>query len=292
MIGFSSSRQKEKKARLSNYLKPKWTQLGVNQDKGDGQKADITLDFAKLGKKGFLTPDMLLSDLARDYNGVKRRLFQRLGYFSKSSSTNERAQRDKERKPCPVVLLTSGSPGEGKTFSSCNLALSLALEERLKVLLIDADLAKPSTPDAFGYDENKPGLFEYLNNPAEPVDRFVLKVAPLPIKILPAGDATSSPAQLLASQVMIDLIDSLAVQYRDYDIILMDGPPLLATTEAAALAPLADEVIIVVGTGDTTLDEIGSSLDFLGGADHVSLLMNRIYFQEAKTSNYPYGEVA
>ena len=99
-------------------------------------------------------------------------------------------------------------------------------------------------------------------------------------------------ANNLEPQIMIDLVDTLATQTGNYDIILMDGPPLLATTEAAALAPLADEVIIVVGTGDTTLDESGSSLDFLGGVDHVSLLMNRIYFQEAKTSNYPYGEVA
>ena len=291
MINFFS-RRKEKRERLSSYLRPKWTKMNLEQNQGDNQSADITLDFTTLGKKGFLTPDTLLSDLSRDYNGVKRRLFQRLGYFGKNASTNDRSQRDKEEKPCPVVLLTSGSPGEGKTFSSCNLALSLALEERLKVLLIDADLAKPSTPEAFGYDVNQPGLFECLNDPSKPVDRFVLKTAPLPIKILPAGDATASPAQLLASQIMIDLIDRLAAQTRDYDIILMDGPPLLATTEAAALAPLADEVIIVVGTGDTTLDEIGSSIDFLGGVDHVSLLMNRIYFQEAKSSNYPYGEAA
>ena len=294
MIDFFSRRKEkqEKKERYSSYLQPKWTQLSIDQYDDDGEPADITFDFDRLKKKGFLSPDKLLGALARDYNGVKRRLFQRLGYFGKNASWTERAQRVNDQSPCPVVLLTSGSPGEGKTFSSCNLAMSLAIEERLKVLLIDADLAKPSTPEAFGYDVDKPGLFEYLNDPSKPVDRFVLKTAPLPIKILPAGDATSSPAQLLASQIMIDLIDQLAMQHDDYDIIIMDGPPLLATTEAAALAPLADEVIIVVGTGDTTVDEIGSSLDFLGGIDHVSLLMNRIYFQEVKTSNYPYGEVA
>ncbi|MEM8948813.1 MAG: AAA family ATPase [Pseudomonadota bacterium] len=291
MIKFFKQR-KEKKARLSSYLKPKWTQLNLDQNKDDGQPADLILDFATLEKKGFLTPDTLLTDLARDYSGVKRSLFQRLDYFRKGASGADRSQRPNGETPCPVVLLTSGSPGEGKTFSSCNLAMSLALEERLKVLLIDADLAKPSTPEAFGYDVDKPGLFEYLHDPSEPIDRFILKTKPLPIKILPAGDATSSPAQLLASQIMIDLVNSLATQTRKYDIIIMDGPPLLATTEAAALAPLADEVIIVVGTGDTTVDEIGSSLDFLGGTDHVSLLMNRIYFQEAKTSNYPYGEAA
>jgi Mrp family chromosome partitioning ATPase len=291
MISFSR-KKKEKIARLNNYLRPKWTQLGINQSNGDGPSPDITLDFDDLNKKGFLTPEALMGSLARDYNLVKRRLFRRLDYFGKSAVVKDKAQRVRERKPCPVVLLTSGSPGEGKTFSSCNLALSLALEERLKVLLIDADLAKPSIPEVFGYDENKPGLFEQLMNPGEPVERLILRSAPLPIRILPAGQAISSPAQLLASQTMIDLIDYLSVQYNEYDFILMDGPPLLATTEAAALAPLADEVVIVVGTGETTVEDIGSSLDFLGGADHVSMLMNRIYFQEVRTSNYPYGDVA
>ncbi|MGI9436576.1 MAG: AAA family ATPase [Geminicoccaceae bacterium] len=290
MIGFFS-RRKEKKARLASYVKPKWAQLNINH-KNDGPAPDIVMDFPTLEKKGFLTPDILSGDLARDYNLVKRRLFQRLSYFGKGGVVQDRAQRVREQKPCPVVLLSSGSPGEGKTFSSCNLALSLALDERLKVLLIDADLAKPSTPGVFDYDENKPGLFEQLIEPDKPVDRFILKSAPLPINILPAGQATSSPAQLLASQVMVDLIDDLATQYRNYDIILMDGPPLLATTEAAALAPLADEVVIVVGTGETTVEEIGSSLDFLGGMDHVSMLMNRIYFQEARPSSYPYGDAA
>ena len=284
--------KKAKNEPLASYLKPKWTKFGIGQKETDGPPPDIILDFERLNKKGFLTPDTLSGPLARDYNLVKRRLFRRLDYFGMSVASKDKAHGIQERKPCPVVLVTSGSPGEGKTFSSCNLALSLAIEERLNVLLIDADLAKPSIPEVFGYDENKPGLFEQLTGPGEPVDRVILRSAPLPIKILPAGQATSSPAQLLASQTMISLINDLATQFDRYDFILMDGPPLLATTEAAALAPLADEVVIVVGTGETTVDDIGSSLDFLGGADHVSLLMNRIYFQEARTSSYPYGDVA
>ena len=67
---------------------------------------------------------------------------------------------------------------------------------------------------------------------------------------------------------------------------------MLVSTEAAALAPLADEVIIVVGTGDTEMSDISISLDLIGGEDHVSFLMNRVYFAEKRISSYPYGNIA
>ena len=109
---------------------------------------------------------------------------------------------------------TSANPNEGKTFSSANLALSLALGERMKVLLIDADLANPSLPDVFGYDENKPGLYECLVNDGRNIEDYVLSVAPLPIKILPSGQALKSPIQLLSSDLMAELIGILTDNQR------------------------------------------------------------------------------
>ncbi|MEZ5935910.1 MAG: AAA family ATPase [Alphaproteobacteria bacterium] len=281
-------RNNERQKRLESYLKPKWSKAVVNHA-DDGPKPDIVLDFKSLAERGFLTPGNLSSELARDYGLVKRRLFRRLEYFAGGikSVINGGMPKDKAR---PVILMTSSSPAEGKTFSSANLTLSLALDERLKVLLIDADLAKPSMPETFGYSEDKPGLFEYLDDPQASIDDFILRVAPLPIRILPAGQAIYSPAQLLSSDRMVALIDSLAADTRRYDVIILDGPPMLATTEAAALAPIADEVVLVVGTGDATIDEVGSSLDLLGGEDHVSFLMNRAFLPDHKISSYPYGE--
>ncbi len=289
------NRKSERQKRLDNYLKPKWSHFSVKTN-NDLPEADIKLNFKQLSKDGFLTPDTLSSNLARDYGLVKRRLFRRLDYFTGSQTTGSITEigigaKDKP-KSRPVVLLTSGSPGEGKTFTSANLALSLALDERLKVLLIDADLAKPSMPGIFGFDEDKPGLFEYLDSPDAAIDDYILTVSPLSIKILPAGQAIYSPAQLLSGDRMVDLIDSLAADTRRYDVIILDGPPMLATTEAVALAPVADEVVVVIGTGEATIEEVGSCLDLLGGEDHVSFLMNRAILPEHKISNYPYGDVA
>ena len=286
------NRRREREQRLEKYLKPKWSQWALSKD-AQGAPADVIFDFRDLNKLGLLTPSTLNSELARNYSVIKRRLFQRLSYFGQEAPAAGSAAGDiiaKESRP--VLLVTSGSPAEGKTFSTTNLALSLALEERIRVLMIDADLAKPSIPEIFGYSEYRPGLFEYLTKPDQPIDDLILKTSPLPISILPAGQATSSPAQLLASDIMTDMIDQLTAETRPYDIVLLDGPPILATTEAVALAPIADEIILVVGAGDATYEDLGTCLDFLGGTDRISLIINRLYFAEKSPSAYPYGNAA
>ncbi len=284
-------KRKERQERLDRYLKPKWSQWALTSD-ANRDSADIILNFDKLSENGFITPQTLNSELSRNYSVIKRRLFQRLSYFDQEAPTKRSASDVVGKESRPVILVTSGSPAEGKTFNTTNLALSLALEERINVLLIDADLAKPSIPSIFGYSEDKPGLFEYLSERDRSIDDLILRTSPLPISILPAGQAVSSPAQLLAGDVMTNLIDSLTTNQQRYDIILLDGPPILATTEAVALAPLADEIILVVGTGDATFEDIGTCLDFLGGSDHVSMIVNRLYFAEDSPSAYPYGNAA
>ncbi|MGI9491097.1 MAG: AAA family ATPase [Geminicoccaceae bacterium] len=285
-------KRREREQRLEKYLKPKWSQWALSKD-ASGSSADMILDFHDLAKHGFLTPSTLNSDVARNYSVIKRRLFQRLSYFGQDAPSAGSAAGDIIGKASrPVLLVTSGSPAEGKTFSTVNLALSLALEERIRVLLIDADLAKPSIPEIFGYSEDRPGLFEYLTTPECSIDDFILKTSPLPISILPAGQATASPAQLLAGDVMTDMIDLVTADRKPYDIVLLDGPPILATTEAVALAPIADEIILVVGAGDATCEDLGTCLDFLGGIDRISMIINRLYFPEKSPSAYPYGNAA
>lgn len=291
MTWFFGSKKRKREKSLERYLKPKWSQWALDKE-ANVATADLFLNFRNLAKHGFVTPDTLNGELARNYSVVKRRLFQRLSYFNQGASIPASAGDLVGKETRPVILVTSGSPAEGKTFSTTNLALSLALEERINVLLIDTDLAKPSIPGIFGYSEDKPGLFEYLCAPDRPIDDFILTTSPLPISILPAGQATSSPAQLLASDVMTDLIDHLTIESKRYDLILMDGPPILATTEAVALAPIADEIILIIGTGDATFEDIGTCLDFLGGDDHVSMIINRLYFHENSPAAYPYGNAA
>ncbi len=258
------------------YLKPKWVDLASQWSAGD--QAQINLDFKQLAARGFTTPDNLGQTPASDFSVVKRRLFRRLDYFNHlTPSTRPDGSSDQVS---PVVLVTSAGAGEGKTFTSANLARSLAIEERRTVLLIDGDLADPSLPGLFGFDVNRKGLFELLANPETELSDVLLRTDRLPLAVLPAGQATTSPAALLGGQGMTALIEQVSKGREAFDFIVIDGPPLLQTTEAAVLAPFADEVILVAGAGMATVERLKASLELIGNDERVSLVVNRALFSE------------
>lgn len=275
------------KRRTSAYVHTPWTDLGA---KIRGEKSEdegsLVLDFDRLSRLGFITPSTIDLDLARDFSMVKRRLFRRLCFFGpEDEGTDERS-----RKRCPIVLVTSGNPGEGKTFSSINFALSLAIEEQLKVLLIDSDLANPSVPRVIGFPYRKHGLFECLVDPGADLTEMMIRFEQLPLSILPAGEATKSPSSMLGGKAMSDLLARI-VGLQRFDMIVMDGPPLLATTEAAVLAPHADEVVLVIGAGEATGAQLDASLDLLDiSADKVSLLLNRAVISDRRAALYGYDQ--
>jgi receptor protein-tyrosine kinase len=191
-----------------------------------------------------------------------------------------------------VVLVTSGNPGEGKTFSSINFALSLAIEEQLNVLLIDTDLAKPSVTSVIGFPYRKRGLFDCLNDKALRLKEVILRFEQLSLSVMPAGEATTAPSSLLGGKAMIDVLERIK-DLNQFDILVLDGPPLLATTEAAVLAPHADEIVLVIGAGDATCTQLDASLDLLDvSTDKVSLLLNRAVISERRAGYYGYDSAA
>lgn len=274
------SRSKSKRA--SAYARPRWVDIAP-ESSGD-ESASLRVDFDKLARRGFITRDTMGDVLAREFSLIKRRLFRRLDYFSQG----QKGQRKERDERCPLVLMTSSKPGEGKTFSACNLALSLAFEEQVKVLLIDADLAKPSVPGIFGFPEDKPGLFDCISDDQCNVWNYILKVAGVTLSVLPSGQATVSPAPLLGSDAMLKILDSVSHGKNAFDFIVMDGPPLLATTEAAILANYADEIMLVVGAGDATTSQVKSSIEMLGAVEKTNLVVNLMPLGEALPTEYGY----
>lgn len=275
------------KRRTSAYVHTPWTDLGAKiRGETSEDAGSLSLDFDRLEKLGFITPTTIDLDLARDFSMVKRRLFRRLCFFGPEA--DEKGGATKKR--CPVVLITSGNPGEGKTFSAINFALSLAIEEQLNVLLVDSDLANPSVTRVIGFPYRKHGLFECLVNRGADLDDMMIKIGHIPLTILPAGEATKSPSSLLGGKPMSDLLKRIKALDR-YDMIVMDGPPLLATTEAAVLAPHADEVVLVIGAGEATGTQLDASLDLLDvSSEKVSLLLNRAVISERRAANYGYDQ--
>lgn len=276
------------KRRTSAYVNTPWTtDLGA---KIRGEKSEnggsLSLDFDRLAKLGFITPSTVDLDLARDFSMVKRRLFRRLGFFGQEDEENGKPSKHR----CPIVLVTSGNPGEGKTFSSINFSLSLAIEEQLNVLLIDSDLANPSVPRVIGFPHRKQGLFECMVDRGRNLDEMLISFQQIPLSVLPAGEATRSPSSMLGGKAMAALLAKIVALGR-YDMIVMDGPPLLATTEAAVLAPHADEVVLVIGAGEATGAQLDASLDLLDvDTDKVSLLLNRAVISDRRAALYGYDQ--
>ncbi|MGI9436385.1 MAG: tyrosine-protein kinase family protein [Geminicoccaceae bacterium] len=272
-------------SRSSAYVNTPWTNLNAKVKGEPSEEAgDLVLDYQRLATLGFITPATIELDVARDFSMVKRRLFRRLCFFGQETEPGS----EPAHRRCPVVLVTSGNPGEGKTFSSINFALSLAIEEQLNVLLIDTDLAKPSVTRVLGFPYRKRGLFDCLTDPSTVLDDIVLSFGQIPLSVMPAGEATSAPSSLLGGKPMSDTLARLK-QQNTYDMLVLDGPPLLATTEAAVLAPHADEIVVVIGAGDATSTQLDASLDLLDvSTDKVSLLLNRAVISERRAGLYGY----
>jgi capsular exopolysaccharide synthesis family protein len=157
-----------------------------------------------------------------------------------------------------VFVVTSSLPGEGKSISSSNLACVLAEDPEKKVVLIDADMRKPTLHRLFGIDNHR-GLSDYLAGGS--MLEMALQRSRLPnLWVLPAGHVPQNPTELLAGKRMEDLLTRLR---RDYDWIVVDTPPVVSTTDAAILSPRADGTLLVVRMERTQRDVVKHAVELL-----------------------------
>jgi succinoglycan biosynthesis transport protein ExoP len=160
--------------------------------------------------------------------------------------------------PPKVIMVTSARPQEGKTTTSINTAIVLA-QKGVRVLLIDADLRRPSVHKTLGMGPRS-GLSNVLTGSATVQQTITLSPILSNLYILPAGTPPPNPAELLASANMKELIDQLRGQY---DHIVIDTPPTLSVTDAVVLSPRADATILVIRSGQTTKQALRRSRDIL-----------------------------
>jgi succinoglycan biosynthesis transport protein ExoP len=160
--------------------------------------------------------------------------------------------------PPKVIMITSALPQEGKTTTSINCAVVLA-QKGIRVLLIDADLRRPSIHKTLGMGPRS-GLSNVLTGSAT-LQQTITRSPVLPnLAVLPAGTPPPNPAELLASTNMRDVLEELRGQY---DHIVMDTPPTLSVTDAVVLSPRADAVILVIRSGQTTKQALRRCRDVL-----------------------------
>jgi receptor protein-tyrosine kinase len=240
------------------------------------QSRMIEIDLARLTAMGYVTPDAPRTQLADEYRVIKRPLLTNA--FGKSSTRVERAN---------LIMVTSALPGEGKTFSAINLALSMALELDCRVLLIDADVARPALPERLGLPKTK-GLLDVLTEPGLEIADVLLRTNVERLSILPAGSNHARATELLASDGMKKVLEELASRYTDR-ILVFDAPPLLPSTESRVLAALMGQVVVVVEAERTQQSSLLSALSMLENCPVVMTVLNKVVNTEAHSYYGYYG---
>jgi receptor protein-tyrosine kinase len=172
-----------------------------------------------------------------------------------------------------VIMITSPLPRAGKTFCAVNLAVSIALERDLSVLLVDADVAKPHVTRAFGL-EGRPGLIDLLVDETADINPMLVQTDLNDVQVLPAGRSHPQATELLASDRMSRIVRDMAGRYSDR-VIVFDSPPLLITSEAQAIASQVGQVVIVVEAGRTSHQELQHTVELLNEEAALSVILNK-----------------
>ncbi len=236
----------------------------------------VEIDFFALQKLGFLNPFSPGIGLSEQYRYVKRPLL-----------ANAFPDADNGIKNRNIVLITSSLPKEGKTYTSLNLALSMAMEKGKKVLLIDGDVAAPSIAKLLGISNDRPGLIDLLDGKKDNINQILLQTNLPGFSVIPAGASHSYSTELLASNVMKKLTNDLSTRYADR-IVIFDSPPVLAASQASVLAQLVGQVVMVVEAESTPQSVVQDALQKVDSCDVVGLLLNKSVSGKGNGSYY-YG---
>ena len=197
-------------------------------------KKSITIDPGALRRAGYLPEESLDRRFAEYYRRIKRPLIEQ----ALAGGPDMR-----------LILVSSALPGDGKTFTSINLALSMTRERDVSVLLVDADVSKAAVSEVFGL-RGEPGLIGVLSDESVGVESLVVATDIPGLEILPAGKPVEDATELLASVRMSEIATRLTAS-DPRRLIVVDSAPLLASSEGRVLLPIHGQVVLVVRAGRT-----------------------------------------
>lgn len=236
---------------------------------------EVMLDLEALGAAGFVTPNAPRSHSADQFRLIKRPLL-----------ANAKATGEKALKHGNLIMVTSSLSGEGKSFTSLNLAMSIAMELDNTVMLVDADVARPSILRMLGLPV-MPGLLDVLEG-SKDMHSVLLKTNIDKLTVLPSGSSRPKATELLASDAMRQLLDDMAARYPDR-IIIFDSPPLLLTTESRVLATQMGQVVMVVQAERTLQADVDHALSSIKSCANINLVLNKVRGNSSDGYGYGYG---
>lgn len=222
----------------------------------------ILIDRDALRQAGYLPETAVDRRFASYFRQIKRPLITKVQSAADAAGPSPR-----------VIVMTSALPGDGKTFTSINLALSLAHERDVSVVLVDADIPKPHVSRIFGVDA-EPGLTDALASVDLDIESLVLPTDVGNLSVLPAGRGADNATELLASARMGAVLTRLLSRH-PRRIVLLDSPPLLVSSEARSLVAIAGQLVMVVRSGRTPRKAVLDALADIGAERPVSLVLNQ-----------------
>jgi len=225
-------------------------------------KQVLAIDKTSLAERGYLIDTGERKNIKEEFRQIKRKLLNNA--FGKASKTLNNSN---------LIMVSSAKPNEGKTFVSINLALSIALEQDKTVLLIDADVLRPSLYRELGLEQTS-GLIEYLLDRNVQASDVIYNTNIDNLKLIPAGKPHHLSNELLASEKMATLAKELATRYPDR-IVIFDCPPLIGVSETLVLANLMGQALVVVEESKTSIANIKAATENLNEDLALGLVLNK-----------------
>lgn len=237
----------------------------------------VELNLDQIGAGGIVTPGAPRSLLADQYRVIKRPLIANA--TGKGAATVRHAN---------LIMVTSALSGEGKSFTSINLAMSIAAELDHTVLLVDADVARPAVLRMLGLPPG-PGLLDVLQRKID-LPSAILRTNVDKLSLLPSGSPLPNATELLASEAMTELLDEIATRYPDR-IVIFDSPPLLLTTESRVLATHMGQVVMIVRADHTLQSTVQQALATIEACPVKMMVLNQASGDSsgAYSAGYGYG---
>lgn len=222
----------------------------------------VVLDLDAIAAAGIVSPNAPRSQIADQYRVIKRPLITNA--MGRGASTIGNGN---------LIMVTSALAGEGKSFSAINLAMSIATELDNTVMLVDADVARPSVLRMLGLPAS-PGLLDLLVGDVDDLSSVLLKTNIDKLTLLPSGTPHLRATELLASDAMSQLIKNIANRYSDR-IIIFDSPPLLLTTESRVLATHMGQIVMVVHAEKTLQADVQHALSSIEACPVKLMVLNQ-----------------
>jgi exopolysaccharide/PEP-CTERM locus tyrosine autokinase len=239
------------------------------------QSRRVEIDLDTVSAAGIVTPISPRSHLADQYRVIKRPLIANA--MGRGAATVAHGN---------LIMVTSALPGEGKSFTSINLAMSIAAELDHTVMLVDADVARPSILRMLGLPPG-PGLLDLLGGKTD-MASVLLRTNVDKLTILPSGSPHARATELLASDAMSHLLADMATRYPDR-IIIFDSPPLLLTTEARVLATHMGQIVVVVHADRTLQSTVRQALNAIEACPLKLMVLNKTRSNAGGSYGESYG---